>query len=77
MFDSPVSYIFFIKRLEYMTRMSLYLCTFFNIITYQERQRDWPCEALTTWFEKSKKGVNSNSEKSGEDKSDNRFENFN
>ena len=56
--------------------MSLYLYTFFNIITYQERQRDWPCEALTTCFEQSKKGVNSNSEKSEEDKSDKRFENF-
>jgi hypothetical protein len=26
----------------------LHLHQFFTIITYQERQRDWPCEALAT-----------------------------
>jgi len=31
-FDSQYQNIFFKKRLEYMTRMSLYLYTFFNII---------------------------------------------
>lgn len=46
-FNRVVS-LFFENKFGEMKITQLHLHQFFTIITYQERQRDWPCEALAT-----------------------------